>query len=85
MGTGEKFTVAADVLFKAVGQKFAPHGASGLTLNGGRIAVDEERRTARTGVWAGGDCIDGGADLTVAAVEDGKIAAISIDKQLRGL
>ena len=83
-GTGEKFTVAADVLFKAVGQKFAPHGASGLTLEGGRIAVDEERRTARTGVWAGGDCIAGGEDLTVAAVEDGKIAAISIDKQLRG-
>ena len=30
------------------------------------------------GVWAGGDCIFGGQDLTVAAVEDGKVAAESI-------
>ena len=27
------------------------------------------------GVWAGGDCIAGGEDLTVVAVEDGKVAA----------
>ncbi|MCH7942611.1 MAG: NAD(P)-dependent oxidoreductase [Proteobacteria bacterium] len=84
MGTGEKFTVAADVLFKAIGQQYAPEGASGLTLDGGRIAVDEERRTSLAGVWAGGDCIAGGQDLTVAAVEDGKVAALSIDEKLRG-
>ena len=30
------------------------------------------------GVWAGGDCVYGGQDLTVSAVEDGKQAARSI-------
>jgi glutamate synthase (NADPH/NADH) small chain len=36
------------------------------------------------GVWAGGDCVAGGEDLTVAAVEDGKQAAESIHKALVG-
>jgi dihydropyrimidine dehydrogenase (NAD+) subunit PreT len=35
-------------------------------------------------VWAGGDCVAGGKDLTVSAVEDGKQAALSIDRALRG-
>jgi len=34
------------------------------------------------GIWAGGDCIAGGQDLTVAAVEDGKQAALSIHHAL---
>jgi glutamate synthase (NADPH/NADH) small chain len=33
-------------------------------------------------VWAGGDCIYGGKDLTVSAVEDGKQAARSIAAEL---
>ena len=33
-------------------------------------------------VWAGGDCTHGGQDLTVEAVEHGKIAAHSIDRAL---
>jgi dihydropyrimidine dehydrogenase (NAD+) subunit PreT len=37
-----------------------------------------------SGVWAGGDCIAGGQDLTVSAVQDGKLAALSIDRTLRG-
>jgi glutamate synthase (NADPH/NADH) small chain len=35
------------------------------------------------GVWAGGDCVLGGEDLTVSAVQDGKLAALSIDAYLR--
>ncbi len=81
-GTGETFRIETDMLFKAIGQKLAADAGAGLTLNGGRIAVDQERRTSMAGVWAGGDCVDGGRDLTVAAVEDGKLAAISMDKQL---
>jgi glutamate synthase (NADPH/NADH) small chain len=34
-------------------------------------------------VWAGGDCVVGGDDLTVSAVQHGKLAAISIDQYLR--
>jgi glutamate synthase (NADPH/NADH) small chain len=33
-------------------------------------------------IWAGGDCVDGGEDLTVASVEDGKQAAESIHRSL---
>ena len=82
--TGETFTLEADQLFKAIGQKFLPGdiGAAGIRLDGGRIAVDAERRTSLSGIWAGGDCIAGGQDLTVAAVEDGKVAAESIHRHL---
>jgi dihydropyrimidine dehydrogenase (NAD+) subunit PreT len=79
---GKKFVLEADMVLKAVGQIFAP-GSLSLAVEGGRIAVDAERRTALPGVWAGGDCI-AGQDLTVAAVQDGKIAAESIHRALTG-
>lgn len=79
-GTGETLTLPCDQAFKAIGQ--APGGFPALALDGGRIVVDAERRTSLEGVWAGGDCIAGGQDLTVAAVEDGKQAALSIDRAL---
>ena len=84
-GTGETITLAADMVFKAIGQKFdaSPLTGSGLAMEKNRIKVDEERCTSRTGVWAGGDCIAGGEDLTVAAVEDGKQAAESINRALK--
>ncbi|MBT4933159.1 MAG: NAD(P)-dependent oxidoreductase [Rhodospirillaceae bacterium] len=84
-GTGETFELAADMVFKAIGQMFlsdAFTGNDGPKLENGRISVDETRKTSLPDVWAGGDCIDGGDDLTVAAVEDGKVAAMSIDKYL---
>jgi len=55
-----------------------------VLIEGGRIAVDQDRRTSLAGVWAGGDCAAGGRDLTVVAVEDGKQAALSIDRALLG-
>jgi glutamate synthase (NADPH/NADH) small chain len=86
-GTGERYTLAADMAFKAIGQVLVkdPFEDSRLLLDmrDGRIVVDEERRTSIPGVWAGGDCVAGGQDLTVAAVEDGKQAALSIDRYLR--
>jgi len=85
-GTGETFTVAADQVFKAIGQKFnAELLQSGELpeIENGRFRVDEERRTSLTGVWAGGDCVPG-RDLTVVAVQDGKLAAESIHRYLAG-
>jgi dihydropyrimidine dehydrogenase (NAD+) subunit PreT len=83
-GTGETFALDADMVFKAIGQTFVPVvlDNDAIELQGGRIAVDEERRTNLKDVWAGGDCIAGGEDLTVVAVEDGKIAAESINRAL---
>lgn len=88
-GTDETFVVKTDVVFKAVGQKLDPLlealGGRALHLDHGKFEVNGERRTALAGVWAGGDCIADGDDLTVTAVQDGKIAAISIDRYLRDL
>jgi len=85
-GTGETLTLNADMVFKAIGQNFvaAPlnGSAEAIELDSGRIKVDENRRTSLGDVWAGGDCIAGGEDLTVAAVEDGKVAAEAINDVL---
>ena len=83
-GNGEFVTLAADMVFKAIGQKFNsdPLANSGIKLVSGRIKVDDSRRTSVDGIWAGGDCIAGGEDLTVVAVEDGKIAAENIHQTL---
>jgi glutamate synthase (NADPH/NADH) small chain len=86
VGTGDVFSLAADMVFKAIGQSFIadPLGADALEVANGRIAVDAEFRTSVAGVWAGGDCVALGQDLTVEAVEHGKRAAASIDAALGG-
>jgi len=82
--TGEKFTLEADRVFCAIGQRLDVSGFGGdfPDLEQGRIAVDEKRHTSMDNVWAGGDCIAEGDDLTVIAVEDGKIAAAAMDEFL---
>ncbi len=82
--TGETFHLAADSVFKAIGQTFVADGVESLALDGNRIRVDDDRSTSAAGIWAGGDCAAGGEDLTVVAVEDGKIAAESIHRTLSG-
>jgi dihydropyrimidine dehydrogenase (NAD+) subunit PreT len=86
--TGETVTLPCDQLFAAIGQVFVAadiaEAGGEIRLEDGRIEVDAERRTSWAGVWAGGDCVAGGQDLTVAAVEDGKQAALSIDRALMG-
>lgn len=87
-GTGERFTLPADQVFAAVGQKLLPADLNGsadrLEMAGSKIAVDEGRRTSMAKVWAGGDAIGLDQDLTVVAVEDGKIAARAIHASLSG-
>ncbi|MBB2170601.1 NAD(P)-dependent oxidoreductase [Gluconacetobacter asukensis] len=80
----DSFTLAADMVLKAIGQVFLPAHAEGehIAVEGGRIVVDAQYRTSMPGVYAGGDCIVG-EDLTVAAVRDGRDAAEAIDKALR--
>ncbi|MXQ06742.1 FAD-dependent oxidoreductase [Alphaproteobacteria bacterium GH1-50] len=81
--TGETFRIAADQVFKAIGQTLdgAPNG---LTLDGNKIAVTGAGRTTRDKVWAGGDCASGGDDLTVTAVAEGRDAAEDIHTALMG-
>ncbi|ACS83863.1 NAD(P)-dependent oxidoreductase [Musicola paradisiaca] len=82
--SGETFTLAADMVLKAIGQCYEPQPAgAALALKSGRIAVDEQGRTSLPGVWAGGDCCADGLDLTVDAVRQGKLAAKSIELALK--
>lgn len=80
--TGETGAIVADQILKAIGQTFEADGLGPVAFEGGRIAVDEEGRTSMNGVWAGGDCIVGGEDLTVSAVANGRDAAESIHRTL---
>jgi glutamate synthase (NADPH/NADH) small chain len=75
--------LAADVVFKAIGQKMDGGGIDEIVTESGRFVVDVHQKTSLDGVWAGGDCVVGGDDLTVSAVQHGKIAALSIDQYLR--
>lgn len=83
----ETTIIDTDIVFKAVGQRLDDGKLSAelesLTLDRGKIVVDESQATSIDGVWAGGDCVAGGDDLTVSAVQHGKVAAISIDRALR--
>lgn len=77
-GIGASVTLPADQVLKAIGQNLEDENVEGLNLTGGRISVDVHRRTSNPKVWAGGDCIAGGDDLTVTAVAHGRDAAESI-------
>jgi glutamate synthase (NADPH/NADH) small chain len=83
-GTGELVTLDADQVFKAIGQTpdADPLASMSIELEKGRIRTSDDRRTSHPKIWAGGDCVTGGEDLTVVSVEDGKIAAESIHKAL---
>jgi glutamate synthase (NADPH/NADH) small chain len=89
-GTGETLVLAADQVFRAIGQSFLPGDLNGsgpaIALEAGRIRVDAEGRTSLDKVWAGGDCVvDAREDLTVAAVAAGRDAAESMHRALMGL
>jgi dihydropyrimidine dehydrogenase (NAD+) subunit PreT len=83
--TGEERVLEADMVLKAIGQRLGNPllMECGLALRDGRIVVDECGRTSVSGVWAGGDCIAAGQDLTVDAVAQGLRAARDIDLRLR--
>jgi glutamate synthase (NADPH/NADH) small chain len=75
--TGETLRLPCDQLLRAIGQ--APDGLPAeLIGERGRIEVNGRGRTRLAGVWAGGDCVAGGSDLTVTAVAQGRDAADDI-------
>jgi len=81
-----EFTIDAQLVLFAVGQEKlagALAGLDGVQVERGRIVVDDGGATGRPGVYAGGDCTNGGKEVVNAAAE-GKAAAESIDRFLRG-
>ncbi|CUH86162.1 NAD-dependent dihydropyrimidine dehydrogenase subunit PreT [Phaeobacter sp. CECT 5382] len=82
-GTGETLRLAADQVYKAIGQTLEGQPAE-LELEDRKIMVDATGRTSVANVWAGGDCASGGEDLTVTAVAEGRDAAMDIHSTLMG-
>ncbi len=80
--TGQKFRLAADQVFRAIGQTLTGEGLPAIER--GKIAVTGAGRTSVAGIWAGGDCAMGGDDLTVTAVAEGRDAAMDIHTTLMG-
>lgn len=82
VGSGETGVLPADMVLKAIGQKLSTDGIATLRMEGGRIVADEAGRTSLPRVWAGGDCVAAGEDLTVTSVAQGRDAAESIHSAL---
>ncbi|MES2048021.1 MAG: NAD(P)-dependent oxidoreductase [Pseudomonadota bacterium] len=84
MATGETFELAADAIFKAIGQALDLSNPVTATLQkqADKIHVDAQFRTSLPGVYAGGDCVAPDQDLTVQAVQHGKLAAAAIHSDL---
>ncbi len=85
---GSEFTLECDMVIKSLGQKkqreFIEKKLGLKTDKRGRIVVDEVTlQTSHPKFFAGGDCVNGGAEV-VNAVAHGKRAAWAIHKKLTG-
>jgi len=84
---GKTVELEVDQVVVAIGvspNPLVPKSIEGLEL--GRkntIAVNEDMRSSRSTIFAGGDIVRGGATV-ILAMGDGRRAALNMDKQLRG-
>jgi len=81
--TGEIITLETDMVIKAAGQiPFENLVASnGLLNKNGKVSIVADGSTNLKGIYAGGDCVNGGKEV-VDAVQAGKVGAGSILKYL---
>lgn len=83
---GSEFVLPADMVIAAVGQEKRSGwlaGVPGLALDAGRVTTNPETAmTSVPGLFAGGDCANGGKEVVIAVAE-GKLAALGIDRWLR--
>ncbi|MEL0629813.1 NAD(P)-dependent oxidoreductase [Psychromonas aquatilis] len=84
ISSDEAFDIPCSAVFKAVGQKMAYPQTEQLipTISNGKVATFHNQLTSIDGVFAGGDCTGVGQDLTVEAVQQGKLAALAIHQSL---
>ena len=77
--TGETFSLAVDMVIKAAGQMPFEELVknNGIENKSGKITLKEQASTNITGVFAGGDCVNGGKEV-VDAVQAGKDGAKAI-------
>lgn len=81
---GSEHELEADLVLLAIGQgKLASlvQDLVGVGVSGGRIQADSRGATGRLGVYAGGDCVNGGKEVVNAAAM-GRDAALAIHEYL---
>lgn len=83
---GSEHVIETDLVLVAIGQ--AKQGGlaealPGVEVKWGRVVTDDHGATGRAGVYAGGDCRNGGKEVVNAAAE-GRDAAIAIHAYLGG-
>lgn len=84
--TGVFETIYVDSVIMSIGQKLNIDGLESIELNE-RGNIHSKINTFETnldGVFAGGDCINDGADIAIHAIDDGRKASIIIDSYLHG-
>lgn len=84
--SGSEHTIDADLVLVAIGQgKLGSlvDSLDGIEVEWGVIKVDENGATGRPGVYAAGDCANGGTEVVYAAAE-GKRCAHAIDAFVKG-
>lgn len=83
---GSEFVITIETAIIAIGNQphpLVPRTTPGLSVTRwGTIQADEEGRTSKEGVFAGGDIVTGAATV-ISAMEAGKKAARAIDRYLR--
>ncbi|MCC6328316.1 MAG: NAD(P)-dependent oxidoreductase [Acidobacteria bacterium] len=86
-GSLELFDIPCDMIIKAVGQQKMRsffENVAGVSIDEkGRVAVNEIMQTSGPKIFAGGDCMNGGAEA-VDAAQSGKHAAQGIHQLLTG-
>ena len=83
---GTEFEIACDLVIKAIGQQKQIEFFKniGIAFNEkGQVAVNETMQTSNPKIFAGGDCVNGGAEA-VDASQMGKLAAQGIHLALTG-
>ena len=83
---GTKFEIECDLVIKAIGQQKQIEFFKniGIEFNKkGQVAVNEIMQTSNPHIFAGGDCVNGGAEA-VDAAQMGKLAAQGIHFSLSG-
>ena len=85
-GSNEEFEISCDMVIKAIGQKKQKDFLEQIGIEfdeKGRVKVNENMQTSDPKIFAGGDCVNGGAEA-VDAAQAGKMAAIGIHRELTG-
>ncbi len=83
---GSEFEIACDMVIKAIGQQKQIGFLQSIGIafdEKGRVAVNELMQTSTPRIFAGGDCVNGGAEA-VDASQMGKLAAQGIHFSLTG-